>query len=397
MNRCGGFRVEHDVGGIAGLSIAYEVFNEETERYLFERGDFPSFESTQGRPSKRAQMPKGSTMLDSLEVSCMNAARDCGLIPSTASMANYCQSLTYQNGGTFSAHYDSRYRWGEYVVSVTIGAPASLIMSRAGHQSVTLDLPRRSIYAMHAPEARRDWKHQICRVDRVAGQAPAPLWATGTNNLGVRKSWTFRCTKTYDEVSMKRELAAAEQRRDTAASADLRLRLKAAAGLGPERRDSRVAGQQERYTAEDLASIVADAEHEATEVAENPITKSRFPLHCVNFLAPDGRAPSSRVLYVGGPLTQLSQGQGQGQGQTSVSGGLQHMDGRPLISRRHSLDGVEPTSTTHTLSSTSHQVGHGSWMMSIYLVICDRSIALHERYYAEIKSIYLSICIPFRP
>jgi hypothetical protein len=30
MNR-GGFRVEHDVGGIAGLSIAYEVFNEQHE------------------------------------------------------------------------------------------------------------------------------------------------------------------------------------------------------------------------------------------------------------------------------------------------------------------------------------------------------------------------------
>jgi hypothetical protein len=122
-------------------------------------------------------------------------------------------------------------------------------------------------------------------VDRVGGQGPTPQWAKGANNLGMRKSLTFRCTKTYDEVSMKRELVAAESRGDKAASVDLRLRLKTIKDLIYKRGFGKVSGQRIPLSDNQVVSAalgefgmecVEDVIHEITTVGPHFKEASNF-------------------------------------------------------------------------------------------------------------------------
>lgn len=113
-----------------------------------------------------------NTLLDNFTpemVGIINAIEDTGLFRQMCP-PNYCLALNYPVSSQFSAHLDSRYRWGETVVGISLGAPSIItfhpykenkgrgdarrINSSEGKGNVSLELPRRSVYIMFG-DARR--------------------------------------------------------------------------------------------------------------------------------------------------------------------------------------------------------------------------------------------------
>ena len=87
-------------------------------------------------------------------------------------------------------------------------------------QNVRVELPRRSIYIMTG-ESRCDWDHSLDGVMRPGfGADAAQVW----NPEGMRRSLTFRCTKTYIYEAMQYQRSAcasqpASAKRDARAAA----------------------------------------------------------------------------------------------------------------------------------------------------------------------------------
>jgi hypothetical protein len=118
----------------------------------------------------------------------LNAARDSGLKPNLTT-PDYCLSWGYPTGGKFSPHFDSRYRWGEDVLGISLGAscemhflPASKSLP-AGSTRQVLVVPRRSIYIMEH-EARTHWKHGES-IEK--NSEPRPRQRTLTVNFDTRR------------------------------------------------------------------------------------------------------------------------------------------------------------------------------------------------------------------
>ena len=100
----------------------------------------------------------------------LNAVHDSGLYRDMCP-PDYCLPLHYSKGTTFSSHFDSRYRWGETVMGINLGAPSVIQFipqSKDGGTGVTQNiyLPRRCIYIMSGP-SRVGWKHGICKISKV--------------------------------------------------------------------------------------------------------------------------------------------------------------------------------------------------------------------------------------
>ena len=238
----------------------------------------------------------------------INAVRDCGLYPGLTS-PNYCMSLTYPHGAVFPEHWDSRYRWGEAVLGVSLGAPARLTMHPAergvGNQKVHVPLPRRSIYIMTGP-SRTAWKHSLDQVS-VGAAGPLPHW----NPLGHRRSFTFRCTKTYEVESLKHALAACGPGRDDVAAA-LRARIAAqtvAKGPGrnwPEQHDSRrKPGGAKFFNKQELEAAAQRAQVHIADLAPGGLlhaaSKFRLKARDALFLPHASVTAATRALYANDP------------------------------------------------------------------------------------------------
>jgi len=231
----------------------------------------------------------------------MNAVRDCGLLEPDSSCANYCLSLTYVKGGSFSPHFDSRYRWGEYVIGVNIGCAAMLVMSQAGRESVKVVLPRRSIYVMCAGDARLKWKHGIVKVDDIGpGVEAPPAWAKSSQGLAVRRCYTLRCTKSYNEICLYKELRIAEAAGKAENAANLRRRIGDLKAIGAEKSQ-----ESKAYTKEEMAKVVERATAESNEMDIHPLRHCRFPRNHVNFLGSNSVCMATRDLYLPGPLVMI--------------------------------------------------------------------------------------------
>lgn len=81
---------------------------------------------------------------------------------------DYASTINYNGGSGFSAHYDSRYRWGPIIVGINLGRSMELELSRGSaakgnRQVVRMELPRRSVYLMTG-ESRTDWKHAVVAI-----------------------------------------------------------------------------------------------------------------------------------------------------------------------------------------------------------------------------------------
>ena len=298
------FKLEKDVGGVQGLHLALDVFDEELEKFIYENGnwaapfDGPS-NSHGGR--KRTGTGVGGKGFDSINLSLMNAVRDCGLLEPDSSCANYCLSLTYVKGGSFSPHFDSRYRWGEYVIGVNIGCAAMLVMSQPGKESVKVELPRRSVYVMNGGDARMTWKHGIVKVDDIGpGVEASPAWAKSSQGLAVRRCYTLRCTKSYDEICLYKELKIAEAAGKAENAANLRRRIGDLKAIGAEKSQ-----ESKAYTKEEMAKVVENAIAESNEMDIHPLRHCRFPRNHVNFLGSSSVCMATRDLYLPGPLVMI--------------------------------------------------------------------------------------------
>jgi len=221
-------KIVHNVGGVPGLDLALDCFSEDIERRLFESDIIWGGVSPEQAANCFEGMRNGSShplngTWDEDMWMVANLAGD--LFPEYHVPPNYCLPLSYPAGGKggFRAHYDSRKRWGECVVGVSLGQTSILHFTQergvpppqpapeegvfvkykyhpSGKYCVEVELPRRSIYAFHS-EARIHWKHGIHHQTnlRLALLPPSPQW----NPWHLRRSLTFRATKSYSDLYLQ--------------------------------------------------------------------------------------------------------------------------------------------------------------------------------------------------
>lgn len=111
-----GWRIIRDVGGVPGLHLATEVFSEAAERAFFgvtaAVGTLHPHET-----SRHGEFKCGVRSAPAAFWALQNLVRDCGLFP-TLLDSDYALCWGYPPGASFKAHFDSRYNWGEHVMSV---------------------------------------------------------------------------------------------------------------------------------------------------------------------------------------------------------------------------------------------------------------------------------------
>lgn len=328
-----GFRILRNFGGVQGLSIAYEVFTEAAEKAFFEApGLFaplqPKTVRTAGRYHENIMGPQ-SFPREMFEL--LNAARDCGL-KSGLITPDYCLAWGYPQGSKFAAHFDSRYRWGEDVMGVSLGTsceihfiPVSRVLP-AGSKTVKAVLPRRSIYIME-DEARTLWKHGIFKVGKAVGARGdiPPAW----NPDNYRRSLTLRCTKTYNAFELERQIAARKSIQSSSSSAPsfhkeiilmLQQRLSAQRVFGEEKNQ-----EGKKFSKEEMAAVEATARNTLKFVLELPesLSQARLPRGECNFLEHLPPVLSTKYKSEPRPPSRAQRGQTLlGEMNTGVFGGF---------------------------------------------------------------------------
>lgn len=225
------FRIIRNAGGVPGLMVALNAFTEEAERRLFEEQSlFLSEFSFDPRNNKRISLSTLPMTWSPDVFSLCNLVSDSGLW-SEYFTPDYCLGLTYPPGASFQSHFDSRHKWGESVVGVTLGQGGTMYFTPSnkednkpseiednflndlgkpafrikhycqGKYAIELDLPRRSIYIM-TKEARVSYKHGL-RTQKPANFAPPPYW--NPNNL--RRCLTLRHTKCFSDICLELAIA----------------------------------------------------------------------------------------------------------------------------------------------------------------------------------------------
>jgi hypothetical protein len=194
--KCKQFHIERNVEGIQGLHVLYDAFDEETElRYWNDKSMWPPMEllPKDSRSGKIFLLEYGfpDAILDVVHIA--QNLIEYPMIP------DYCLCLSYPVGSQFSAHFDSRYRWGIYIVGVNLGAPCVLSMSSPGKDTKKITLPRRSIY-MLSGDARYVYKHAISKINKCDSELANKSW----NPEGIRRSLTLRCTKVFETMLLEK-------------------------------------------------------------------------------------------------------------------------------------------------------------------------------------------------
>ena len=304
--------ISHNVGGVRGLHVAYNVISPKEEQALtlahFGR-DLPRSDDSLAsykqshdvRPTDRV-IGSGSGMPwraspDARLLAALRTALEAGLCdpPGAAAAAaalvlpvpDSVYPLLYlppprpppaRGGGLMMPHCDSWHKWGAAIFGVSLGAAAELTMRRgpgdAEENKVRVLLPRGSIYALTgearrpgAGEARRpgaacsssEWEHSVWMHSvymtfkdpaAVPQQPPLPAW----NHLGLRYSLTLRCSRTWEALALATSplahaAAVAQQRSECAAD-------------GPERQETEKWRQDggQAPTAAEHAAWVAGAQ-----------------------------------------------------------------------------------------------------------------------------------------
>lgn len=234
-----------------GLSVQTEFFSHDIEHslyndpYLFantpEQISGPialQFKSNNpGKRFNRHGTPKpgfqqGISMPEALVKTCNGIVESS--LHSEFIACDYCLPWSYPENGSFSYHFDSRYRWGETVVGITLGCAGimsfqpqksakgngpplplgtrqslnsdGLVVSVRGTGNnwvVDVHLPPRSVYVMCGP-CRIDWKHMVLTNNaanrKYFGSNPNPSFA----NCIVRRTITLRCTKVFSDEVLRR-------------------------------------------------------------------------------------------------------------------------------------------------------------------------------------------------
>lgn len=259
-------QIFRNVGNVPGLHVATDVFDEQLERHLFFLDDERPFRCS-AKHARPPQLPDGSDRVESgwyapecrplpREVYQLeNAIRDSGLHPGMLT-TDFALFITNPKPSrppfsyAFGAHFDSRYRWGETVIGVTLGqgckatfdpadtrenagrvkatfkaaasssGPLIVEACKSGaSEHINVFLPRRSIYVMSS-SSRVDFKHAIHQMSAHSLRffPPPPPW----NPHGHRRAITLRSTKPYADALLARLHA---NERDAARRSELKARL----------------------------------------------------------------------------------------------------------------------------------------------------------------------------
>ena len=183
---------------IPGLDVGYGIISEKFEKQLFESSIFPHhvhMDCRSGMPHNLPQFPPEILMLTELIKK--------ELCPDLI-QPDYCLGLNYPpKTGQFSSHYDSRYRWGEYIVGISLGRPCMMYFTKKGEKAVEVYLPPGSIYVMK-DESRYYYRHGIRkltekRMKELDTRDPVREW----NKLGLRRSITLRSNKMYSDLMLE--------------------------------------------------------------------------------------------------------------------------------------------------------------------------------------------------
>ena len=79
---------------------------------------------------------------------------------------DYSLQLKYNIGVNFSAHYDSKKRWEEFIVGINLNSSAEMYFTKKDTKTITIKIPPRSIYILSG-DSRYKWRHGIKKVDNV--------------------------------------------------------------------------------------------------------------------------------------------------------------------------------------------------------------------------------------
>lgn len=189
-------KIKRDI--IPGLDVGYGIISEKLEKQLFESSIFSKYvhmECRTGEPCSLPQFPPEILKLTELIKE--------ELYPDLI-QPDYCLGLNYPpKTGQFASHYDSRYRWGEAIVGISLGRPCIMYFTKKGEKAVEVYLEPGSIYIMKG-SSRYDYRHGIRkltekRMNELEKQDPVREW----NELGLRRSITLRSTKMYSDMMLE--------------------------------------------------------------------------------------------------------------------------------------------------------------------------------------------------
>ncbi len=200
-------KIVRDVQGIKGLHVGYDLIPPKMENKLFFSSLFPDeiYNSYQGRVSKTVG-PKNfpDELYEVIDIIRKN------LYPGMI-LPDYCLGLSYAPlTGQFGAHYDSRYRWGEVIVGISLGRGAMMTFLKKGEKPNHVYIPPGSVYIMSG-ESRYDYKHGILKMTKkrlaeIDSKESSRVW----NPLGLRRSLTLRSTKVYSDMMLRDLLSKAK-------------------------------------------------------------------------------------------------------------------------------------------------------------------------------------------
>ena len=311
-------RLVKNVAGVDGLHIALDAFGEAAERRLFESQRIHAPQESHGpnsdadgRRAGRCHRPLPDDV-DLFRV--CNLVGDCGLFPGYVT-PDYVYAITYPPKAAFNKHLDSRYRWGETVVGVTLGQAGTVYFEpntqaikaagppaaappdageaggadafrvrikhydESGSFAIELELPRRSVYVMSGA-ARTLWKHGI-RQQKPSSLPPPPPW----NPYNMRRALTLRATKAFSDACLQERL---RQATDEAERAALRRRIAAQDKFRPQ-------SSAARLNDRDLAELREEGERMRRHVATQRHRHARFPPSELHFPLPESVACGVRA------------------------------------------------------------------------------------------------------
>ena len=191
-------KIQRNSHGIPGLDVGYGIISEKMEKDLFFSHIFPDFFVLETRTGycigPEDQPPKLLELIELIK----------GELYPEFIQPDYCLGLTYPpKTGQFSAHYDSRYRWGEAIIGISLGRGSCMYFTKKGEKAVEIYLPPGSIYVMKG-SSRYDYKHGIRkmtvkRMKELDEKENKREW----NTQGVRRSITLRSNKTYSDLMLE--------------------------------------------------------------------------------------------------------------------------------------------------------------------------------------------------
>jgi len=147
LGQDGKFAIIRDAMGVPGLDIAVNVLAPDNYEEMLKDESFTlpttKFVEDQKRPLQRSNLSSDSDIDSSwspMMWQVFNAVRDSGLYPEAATPGG-AYILHYPPGSEFPLHFDSRYRWGEYVCVYSLCAPVLLRFQWVkGHMPAALGL-----------------------------------------------------------------------------------------------------------------------------------------------------------------------------------------------------------------------------------------------------------------